>query len=139
MADTDAYVQTCGLDRWAQRLKANTCFDTCLMISRRSASASSCILAVTSFLPARRGLAGDLGGDMALPLESGGDLCTKKEDVYIAVDHRLQHGSIGHMAVSTTFFLGSTARTHNGAVLQQRSPDAARSEAQSSRSVIAHR
>ena len=42
-------------------------------MSRRSASASSCILAVSSLLPARRGLKGDFGGDDALPLEGGGE------------------------------------------------------------------
>lgn len=61
----------------------HTCLDTCLIISRRSASASSCILAVTSLLPARRGFPADLGGDMALLLEGGGDgdLCRTQEHV----------------------------------------------------------
>lgn len=65
------------------KLPERTCLDTCFIISRRSASASSCILAVTSLLPARLELVGDLGGDLGgdtgLPLEDGGDgdLCSK--------------------------------------------------------------
>ena len=44
------------------------------MISKRSASASSCSLGVRSERPTRRGLGGDFGGELPLPLlEGGGD------------------------------------------------------------------
>ena len=60
----------CGCAAWLREL---TCLETCLIMSSRSASASSCSLGVNSERAARRGLAGDLGGEGALPpLEGGG-------------------------------------------------------------------
>lgn len=52
-----------------------TCLESCLIMSRRSASASSCSLGVSSERPTRcRGLGGDLGGEGDRPpLEAGGD------------------------------------------------------------------